>query len=127
MNEAQKQFLELLHPPGRLTADQTVWRLGLTRSELRVVSSAQIIAAVRESLPKPDRAAVLSEETRLRPLGNPTQSCEKFYWEARIAELEKDEVWLHKALLTVRLYRRLGPKSGKKPEVNPGSKYEDKS
>jgi hypothetical protein len=122
MNLAQKQFLELLHPPGRLKADQTVWRLGLTRSELRIVSSAQNIAAVRESLPKADRAKVLSEETRLRPLGNPTQSCEKFYLESRISELEKDEIWLHKALLTVRLYRRL-PRAN--PEPNPMSKHGD--
>ena len=67
------------------------------------MSSAEIIQSVRRGLPKKDQSAVLSEETRLRPLGHPSQGCEKFFLECHISGLEDDPVWLHKTLLTIRL------------------------
>jgi Glu-tRNA(Gln) amidotransferase subunit E-like FAD-binding protein len=107
MLPARKQFLDLLTAPGRLRAQEVEWRLGMSRQELQVVTSIEHIEEVRNSLPKERRHQVLSGQTRLKPLGNPSPAAEKFFLETEITQLEGDLVWLDKAVRTGRLHLRL--------------------
>ena len=111
MNPAFKEFMHRLHPPARLTGEQTGWRLGLNRDEVRIISSPEIIQRVRESLSPKEQKLVLSSATRLRPLGNPSQPATKYFHEAEVARLEQDPAWLDKAARTIRLYWKLKKRS----------------
>jgi hypothetical protein len=106
MSPELKACLHLLRPPMRLTGEQVRWRLGMTRDEVRIISSPAIVDRVREALPAKERIHVLSNATVLRPLGNPSAMAAKYFWEAEISRLEQDEEWLDKAVRTIREYWR---------------------
>jgi hypothetical protein len=106
MSPELKKFLHLLRPPSRLTGEQVAWRLGMTRDEVRIVSSPEIIDRIHEALPPKERIRVLSSATALCPLGNPALMVTKYFWEPEITRLEQDVEWLDKAVRTIREYWR---------------------
>ena len=106
MNPEFKAFMHLRRPPVRLRGEQVAWRWGMSRDEVRIVSSPDIIGRVREALPPKERNLVLSSATALRPLGNPAVMATKYFWEPEIARLEQDVEWLNKAVRTIREYWR---------------------
>ena len=107
MSPELKTFLHLLRPPSRLTGEQVQWRFGMTRDEVRIISSPDTINRIRDSLSPKERNGVLSNATRLRPLGNPSKMATKYFFESEIARLEQDVDWLDKAVRTIRLYWQL--------------------
>lgn len=113
MNTDLKAFMNLRFPPARLTGEQVMWRFGMTRDEVRIISSPEVINRIRESLSPKDRNQVLSNATRLRPLGNPAPMATKYFQEAEIARLEGDIEWLDKAVRTIREYWRLKKRNKK--------------
>lgn len=106
MSPELKAFLYLLRPPMRLTGEQVRWRLGMTRDEVRIISSPDIVDRIRETLPPKERNHVLSSANVLRPLGNPSAMAAKYFWEPEISRLEQDVEWLDKAARTIREYWR---------------------
>jgi hypothetical protein len=121
MDSVQAEFMSRRHSPGRLTAEQVRWRLGMTRDEVRIISSEEIVLEVRGSLPKKDQVGVLSSKDLLHYLGHPSQQADKFYLASLVRRLELDAAWLDRAIRTIRLYWRLKHKrsaarEGKKPE-----------
>lgn len=107
MSPELKTFLHTLRPPSRLNGEQVQWRLGLNREEVRIISSAETINRIRESLTPKERNLVLSGATRLRSLGNPAKMATKYFWEHEISRLEQDVDWLDKAVRTIREYWKL--------------------
>ena len=112
MNPELKAFLHMFRPPSRLTGEQVQWRFGMTRDEVRIISSPDTVNRIRESLSPKERNGVLSNATRLRPLGNPAKMATKYFFESEITRLEQDVEWLDKAVRTIRLYWKL-KKDGK--------------
>jgi hypothetical protein len=107
MSPELKTFLHMLRPPSRLNGTEASWRLGLNREELRIISSTDTVNRIRESLSPKERNGVLSNATRLRPLGKPAKMATKYFFESEIARLEQDVEWLDKAVRTIRLYWKL--------------------
>jgi len=101
-------FLGLDCSPARLTVEQAGWRLGFTVDEIGILMSQAKIQAVTSSIARDgDTSIVLNQEERLRPLGHPRKQQSKYFPSERVRELESNEVWLDKALRTIRMYWRI--------------------
>ena len=118
MLEQKKQFLNFKHPPGRLTAQEAAWVLGMTVEEIRVVSSESIILRLRAESSSKDRAHLLTEQRRLKALGNPQPRSVKFFSEVDVSNLASDINWLHRAVFTIRTYWRVKKSSRRHSTVN---------
>ena len=81
MNPERKDFLNLLSPPGRLTATETAWKLGF----------------------EPDHIPMLVGAGLLKPLGHPPEGAMKFFLAAEIEQKKIDGKWMTKACEVVRL------------------------
>jgi hypothetical protein len=81
MNCEHKDFLNLLSPPGRLTATEAAWKLGF----------------------EPDHIPILIQAGLLKPLGNPPPGAMKFFLTAEIEQKKIDAKWMAKASEVVRL------------------------
>lgn len=126
MSPEFKAFMCQLHPPARLTGEQVAWRLGMTRDEVRIISSLDIIDRIRLALPPKERNQCLSSATRLRPLGDPAQMATKWFMEAEVVRLEQDVEWLDKAVRTVREYWRLKKQFKRElPEKEEGNEIQE--
>ena len=104
MNPDFKKFMSLRFPPARLSGEQVGWRFGMTRDEVRIVSSAEIISRIRSEMPAKELRFVLSGASRLRPLGDPSAMATKYFCEAEVSHLENDPEWLDRAVWTIRQY-----------------------
>lgn len=106
------------YSPARLTGEHVGWRLGMTRDEVRIVSSLEIISRIRAEIPSQERHLVLSSATRLRPLGDPTVMATKYFSENEVSHMERDLEWLDKAVRTIRLYWILKKRRKASPAQN---------
>jgi hypothetical protein len=104
MLEQRKTFMALAHVPGRLTAVEVAWALGLTPEQVRIVSSGEVIARLRGLASQSERKLLLTESLRLKPLGSPAPRAVKFYAAVDVHRLSRDEQWLDRAIYTIRLY-----------------------
>ena len=52
--------MSLRYPPARLSGEEVGWRFGMTRDEVRIVSSAEIISRIRSEMPAKELRFVLS-------------------------------------------------------------------
>jgi len=75
MHQDIERFLNLKHPPGRLTREETAWFLGFS----------------------PDEITILVSRGLLKPLGHPAANGQKFFLTAALEELKRDEKWFGKA------------------------------
>ena len=70
-----KEFLSVLHLPGRSSAWQTAALLGMEVQHIPVLVKARL----------------------LRPLGNPPPNAPKYFLTARVLQLANDENWMSRA------------------------------
>ena len=75
MHQDAERFLNLNNPPGRLTKEQTAWKLGFT----------------------PDEISILMSRNLLKPLGHPAHNGQKYFLTATVEQLCRDEKWYAKA------------------------------
>jgi len=75
MNDQQRHFLSLPHPPARLSVQEIAWVLNFQAHDIPVLVAARL----------------------LKPLGNPPANGVKFFASAEILELSKDRAWLARA------------------------------
>jgi hypothetical protein len=76
MRDDQHQFLRLIgQAPARLTAEQAAWVLGCQPHDVPILVAARL----------------------LRPLGNPTPSCVKYFSRLEVLGLAQDRNWLVRA------------------------------
>ncbi len=75
MQQDVERFLNLKHPPGRLTKEQAAWFLGFS----------------------PDEITTLVTSGLLRPLGHPASNGQKFFLTSTLEDLKRDEKWFSKA------------------------------
>lgn len=104
MLEQRKTFLALTQVPGRLTAAEAAWALGLTPDELRIVSSGEVLARLRAVASQAERKLLLTESLRLKPLGSPAPRAVKFFASVDVERVSRDEQWLDRAIYTIRVY-----------------------
>lgn len=85
MNPERQQFLSLIRQsPARLTHDEAAWFLGFHPHEITILVSRRI----------------------LRPIGDPTPKCPKYFAAIELERLRADMGWLARASRAVTLYRR---------------------
>jgi hypothetical protein len=70
-----ERFLNLKHPPGRLTAEEAAWFLGFQVHEIPILIAKGL----------------------LKPLGHPASNGHKYFLTATLEELRRDEKWYNKA------------------------------
>jgi hypothetical protein len=76
MRDDQHQFLSLVgQAPARLTAEQVAWVLGCQPHDVPILVAARL----------------------LKPLGNPTPSCVKYFSRLEVLDLAQDRNWLVRA------------------------------
>jgi hypothetical protein len=81
MNPERRDILNLVSPPGRLTATETAWRLGF----------------------EPDHIPILVSAGLLKPLGHPPAGAMKFFLTVEIEQKKADAKWMTKASEVIRL------------------------
>jgi hypothetical protein len=81
MNPERREFLNLLSPPGRLTATETAWKLGF----------------------EPEHIPILVGAGLLQPLGHPPASAMKFFLTAEVEQKKNDAKWMTSACEAIRL------------------------
>lgn len=75
MKPERTEFLNLAEKPFRLTMEQAAWLLGFGQNDI----------------------GTLMAKGLLKPLGHPAQNGQKFFLEATLQELRRDEKWFGKA------------------------------
>jgi hypothetical protein len=75
MNSQRQEFLNLTHPPARLSAEEASWFLGFSPQEIPVLVAAGL----------------------LKPLGHPARNGPKYFCTAELEELRRDRKWLARA------------------------------
>lgn len=75
MNQDKKDFLNLAHPPARVSLTETAWLLGFTEQDVSTLVSLGL----------------------LNPLGRPAASGSKYFALAELETLRTDTRWLAKA------------------------------
>lgn len=106
MTRSAIALLELAHLPLRLNADQTGAGLGLTREEVRLVASAEVLQRLllNKELPAGLRRKLLPPAQRLRALGSPATQAVKFFATCEILSLAQDVDWLDRAHRSLHAY-----------------------
>ena len=84
MNSDRSQFLNLRRLPGRLTAEQAAWLLGLSLADIPILMGAGL----------------------LKPLGKPAANAPRYFARNGIEELAADGAWLDKASAALARYWR---------------------
>lgn len=84
MTSGQKQQMDLLRLPARLTAEQAATELGFAAHDIPVLVATKL----------------------LRPLGKPTRNSVKYFAAIEIQEKGRDKDWLGRATAAVQAYWR---------------------
>ncbi|MCI0538724.1 MAG: hypothetical protein L0Z50_26250 [Verrucomicrobiales bacterium] len=82
MHPDRQHFLSLRLLPGRLTLEETAWRLGFNSHDIPILTRAKL----------------------LKPLGNPAPNSVKYFSAAEVQTLAADRTWLDRATKAVAVH-----------------------
>jgi len=93
--------------PGRYSIRWAAYLLGLSAEEVGILISEQKIQRVLDKMDSDGRKACLSLDDRLQVIGQPCQQAAKYILPCELDRRAKDELWLDRAMRTIRAYHRI--------------------